>query len=72
MFFRKKRKTCPDENRMCMYCENAETLGDSGVCICKIKGVVSSEGVCKKFKFDLLKLKPRPIKLPDSSGLFAD
>lgn len=72
MFFKKKKSTCPKENEMCAYCEHAETIGDSGVCICKTKGVVRAKGICGKFRFDLLKLEPRAVKLPDSSGLFLD
>lgn len=70
MFFKKRKTICPDENKMCAYCENAGGIGDSGVCVCKLKGVVRADGICKRFKFDLLKLEPRAVKIPDSSELF--
>lgn len=66
MFFKKKH-TEHGENTMCAYCESAENVG-GGVCVCRWKGVVRAESVCKRFKLDLLKLDPRPIKLPKIEG----
>lgn len=66
------KKKCPDENRICAYCERAEVIGDSGACICELKGIVHSDSVCRKFSFDLLKLEPRTVKMPKGEDLFFD
>lgn len=66
MFGKSKKTPCPEENRMCAYCEQATVLGDSGTCICAHKGVVKDDGFCRKFSFDLLKLKPHTLKLTDT------
>ncbi len=74
MFF-KKKNDCPPENRVCAYCEHSRPLGDSGTCICDKKGLIRDDGVCRKFSLDLLKLKPRVLKLTDpeeNSLLFTD
>jgi len=54
----------PEENRACAYCEKAEVIGDSGACICELKGIVHGDSICRRFSFDLLKYKPRVTKLP--------
>ncbi len=59
-----KKTKCPEENRICAYCEHAEVISDSGACICAFKGIVHDDSVCRKFSFDLLKYKPRITKLP--------
>ena len=61
-----KKKTCPEENKICAYCEHAEVIADSGACICTFKGIVHDDSVCRKFSFDLLKYKPHIPKLPES------
>lgn len=66
---RKKGFDCPEENRMCAYCENADLIGESGACVCRLKGVVRFDGICSRFTFDLLKIKPRAVKLP-AAGAF--
>ncbi len=58
------KNKCPEENRICAYCEHAELISHSSACICDIKGIVHDDGVCRKFSFDLLKYKPRITKLP--------
>ncbi len=65
----KKKQSCPDEYKMCACCENAELIGNSEVCICALNGAVHANGFCKKFKFDLLKIKPRAVKIPKSDDL---
>lgn len=73
--FGKRKKDCSTENEACAYCEHATLLGDSGTCICDTKGMVHSDGICRKFKLDLLKLNPHVLKLTDTeenSLLFVD
>ncbi len=72
MFFGKTGAKCPDENRICLYCEHAEEVCGSEACICAYKGVVRFDGLCKKFKFDLLKVKPRLPKLPQAGEFTFD
>ena len=64
--FKKNKSECLPENRICAYCEHARPLGDSGTCICDIKGLIKDDGVCRKFSLDLLKLKPHVLKLTDT------
>lgn len=63
--FGRKKKELPEESRACGYCEHATLLGDSGSCICDSKGVVLCDGYCKRFSLDMLKLKPRVLRLTD-------
>lgn len=75
MFGKNKGFKCPEENRICGYCENATLLGNSDVCICQSKGPVKTDGVCRKFRFDFLKLNPHTLKLVDAKEgaiLFTD
>ena len=67
MLFKKKKRGCPQDAEMCAYCEHASPIGDSEICICDKKGVVYATGICRKFKFDLLKVKPRAVKLYTNS-----
>ncbi len=53
--------------KICCNCEFATAMEDGNSCICKKNGVVRSGDTCKKFKFDLLKLKPDLPLLPDQS-----
>lgn len=63
--FKRKKNEFPEESRACGYCEHATLLGDSGTCICDGKGIVQCDGFCKSFAPDLLKLKPRVLRLTD-------
>ena len=54
--------------KICAYCEYATVIADSGVCVCKKKGAVRADGSCRRFKEDLLKVKPHLPLLPDSDG----
>ena len=54
-------KVSPEE-RICYYCERAQTLEDEETVFCqKKKRNVPCEGVCRKFSYDLLKKNPRPL-----------
>lgn len=56
--------------KICAYCEHATLLGDSGACVCKKRGVVRADGSCRRFRQDLLKVKPLLPLLPDGEDLF--
>ena len=56
--FNKKKKD--DQEKMCIYCFHSERIDDSDACVCDICGMVRADGVCKKFKCDLLKVDPSP------------
>jgi len=75
-FFMFKRnriiKPCSEEDRVCALCEHATGIAGSGICVCELKGAVREDGVCKKFSFDLLKLNPRVLKLPETDLDFVD
>ena len=55
--------------KICAYCEHATVIADSGVCVCSKKGAVRADGSCRRFREDLLKVKPHLPLLPDSDGL---
>lgn len=50
--------------KICAYCQYATLIGDSGACICEKKGAVRTDGHCRRFKEDLLKVKPHLPTLP--------
>ena len=64
-----KSSNCPAENKICAYCEHAQVIGGGDACICSFNGVVHGDSVCRKFRFDLLKYKPRITKLPVGEAL---
>ena len=55
---------------ICGYCEYATVLGDSGACVCKKRGAVRADSTCRRFRQDLLKVKPHLPFLPDTEDLF--
>ena len=45
--------------KICLFCENATILqGDENV-LCKHKGIVSEDFVCRKYVYDPLKRQPK-------------
>lgn len=54
----------PDMPRQCMYCEKSVLLisadSESNKVLCRKKGVVNGEGVCRRFVYDPLKRVPAP------------
>ncbi len=65
-----KRKN-DDIEMICANCEQATIIRESDMCICKLNGAVRQDDTCKKFKLDLLKIKPIPKPLPDND-LFSE
>ncbi len=57
------------QDAQCDLCEYAEIINGGDSCICRIRGIVSPEDVCRKFCFDPLKIKVSPPLLPDLSSL---
>ena len=56
MFFKKKPL---DINGSCFDCEFGKPNPISGDVMCKYKGIVASNGICKKYKKNLLAVQPR-------------
>lgn len=56
-----------EEENLCIYCEFATPIMDTDACVCKIRGIVNADSYCRKFKLDLLKIKPRKLKAFESS-----
>ncbi len=52
----------------CEYCQRGAQLGDGQV-LCVRKGVVASEGHCRRFKYDPLRRTPPMPVTPDFSRL---
>ena len=54
----------PEMPRVCLFCEQSVVLfntgNDSDKVLCKKKGVVSGDYVCRKFVYDPLKRVPTP------------
>ncbi len=48
-----------DIERICMNCEHSTFLDGTENCVCKKKGIVRTAYSCRRFKADLLKIKPR-------------
>ena len=66
MLFRKKQEPC------CSYCEHGCRISNEEV-MCRKKGVVSSAGKCRKFRYDALKREPaRPSVLKKEGFTEAD
>ena len=55
------------ENEICALCEHAVAIKESDLCICELEGAVSGCDVCGRFKPDMLKLDPRPRRLPEGN-----
>ena len=47
----------------CECCLNARIFSSESEMLCKYKGVVSVDDKCRKFKYDVLKRKPKITKL---------
>ena len=62
------KKNKSDYQKVCLLCENATILkGNNGI-LCKYKGIVSEDYVCRKYIYDPLKREPKaPQKLPTLS-----
>lgn len=59
-----KRKEL-DYAKICLFCENATILKSDTNLLCKYKGIVSEDYVCRKFVYDPLKREPKSApKLP--------
>lgn len=58
MLFRKKIQ------RSCSYCSLGTKLNDAQI-LCAKKGIVSTDGGCRKFRYDPCKRVPLKAKTPD-------
>ena len=57
----KKEKNTPEIPKYCCYCENATLINDENNVLCSKKGIVNNDYKCRKFVYDPLKRKPRPL-----------
>lgn len=58
--------------RICAYCEHATLLAGETACVCDKRGVVRADGCCRRFRADLLKLRPHLPRLPEESDWTMD
>ena len=65
MMFMKKRFFNKKIEPKCEYCLNARIFSSDSEMLCKYKGVVLVDDRCRKFKYDVLKRKPKITKLGD-------
>ena len=52
--------------KKCAHCQNSLSLSNSGEMACKIRGIVNSDDLCRKYKYDPLKRVPKAIKLANN------
>ncbi len=58
------KKLGADYQKVCIFCENATVLKGTGDILCKHKGIVSEDYVCRKYVYDPLKRQPKaPLKI---------
>ena len=57
MFFKKKKVAMPDGS--CFDCEFGKPNAITGDVICKYRGIVAPSGICKKYRKNLLAVRPR-------------
>lgn len=48
-----------DLPKKCEYCLNATPLGSNNEMVCKIRGIVNSDDLCRRYKYDPLKREPK-------------
>ena len=58
--------------KKCGLCVFKKDIEASDNVMCKYKGIVSKEHICKKFQFDYLILNPKRRKVPDFTGFSAE
>lgn len=59
------KRPAEELDTICAYCEHATVLADSGACVCLKHGVVRTDGHCRRFRMDLLKIRPHLPLLPN-------
>jgi hypothetical protein len=64
---RKGKIIADRDERMCLYCEHSTPIAETDACICDINGMVKTDGYCRKYVLDLLKVNPRPPKPVDNT-----
>jgi hypothetical protein len=55
----------PDTERACAYCIHSSPLDDEDSVLCRKKGVIAADFCCRKFRYDVLKRRPRKVPLPE-------
>ena len=63
-----KKKVDEEEReieRCCGYCVHSALLDGEEQVLCRKKGVVSADACCRKFRYDLLKRRPRSLPVPE-------
>lgn len=51
--------------KKCAHCQNSLPLSNSDEMACKIRGIVNSDDLCRKYKYDPLKRVPNAQKIAD-------
>ena len=59
-------KTDDRIEKYCKYCEHAAELSDPDTMLCRRRGVVSAADVCRRFRYDPLKRKPKRRSEPEA------
>ncbi len=54
----KGKKTQPQIDKLCKYCEMASALNDPDTMLCHKRGIVNAGYVCRLFRYDVLKRDP--------------
>ena len=62
---KKRAEDAPEMERMCAYCVHSVPLDEEDSVLCRKKGVIAADSCCRKFRYDVLKRRPRPVPLPE-------
>ncbi len=58
-------------DRICALCEYSHKISGGEYFVCRKKGVVAPDNVCRKFTFDPLKMEVSPQRLPPLTDPFS-
>ncbi len=55
-----------DIQKKCEYCIHASPLGKNSEMVCLKRGIVNSDDLCRKYKYDPLKREPKKQLISDN------
>ena len=59
-----------ESERVCALCEYSHKISGGEYFVCRKKGVVPPDHVCRKFTFDPLKMEVSPVRMPSVPDQF--
>ncbi|MDP4132975.1 MAG: hypothetical protein Q8882_03080 [Bacillota bacterium] len=55
------------EYKSCANCKNSREIIQDRILLCRKKGIVSFDGLCRKFDIDLLSINPKKVRTLSSA-----